>query len=138
MPTQTYPGRYESLEKIAIFVRHEAESIGLTHAEVFAVETAVNEAVSNIIEHAYQGEGKGDITCTCITDPESISIILEDFGHPFDPSLVPPPDLNAPLKSRKDHGLGIFMMQKWMDEVHFEFCKDCNRLVMVKRKEKKV
>jgi anti-sigma regulatory factor (Ser/Thr protein kinase) len=33
--------------------------------------------------------------------------------------------------------LGLYLMQKWMDEVHFEFCQDCNRLVMVKHKEKK-
>ncbi|MHC1740846.1 MAG: ATP-binding protein [Anaerolineaceae bacterium] len=136
MSTQIFPGRYESLAKIASFVRHEAESIGLPHSDVFAVETAVDEAVSNIIEHAYQGEDKGEITCTCLTDPESITIILEDSGHPFDPSIIPQPDLNAPLKYRNDHGLGIFMMQSWMDEVHFEFCQDCNRLVMVKRKEK--
>jgi serine/threonine-protein kinase RsbW len=137
MPTKIFPGSYESLEDISFFVRSEAESIGLSHADVFAVETAVDEAVSNIIEHAYQGENKGQIICTCKTDPESITIILEDSGKPFNPKLVPPPDLKVPLKQRKEHGLGMFMMKKWMDEIHFEFCEDCNRLIMVKRKEKK-
>jgi serine/threonine-protein kinase RsbW len=137
MPTQIFPGEYASLEKIASFVRHEAESIGLAQVDVFAVETAVDEAVSNIIEHAYQGENKGTITCTCIADPDRLTIILEDFGTPFDPSVVPVPDIKKSLKQRKDHGLGIFMMHQWMDEIHFEFCEDCNRLVMVKLKEKK-
>jgi len=137
MPTQTFPGRYASLEKIASFVRQSAESIEMSHAEVFAVETAVDEAVSNIIEHAYQGEDKGDITCTCTTTPDTLTVILEDFGTPFDPKQVPLPDLYSPLEQRQEHGLGFFMMQKWMDEVHFEFCRDCNRLVMVKHKEKK-
>jgi serine/threonine-protein kinase RsbW len=137
MPTQTFPGEYESLEKIAHFIREESESIGLTHAEVFAVETAVDEAVSNIIEHAYLGENKGTITCTCLPATDHITIILEDFGQPFDPRTVPPPELDVPLKQRKINGLGMFMMQKWMDEVHFEFCHECNRLVMVKYKEKK-
>ena len=136
MPTQVFAGRYESLAKIASFVRVEAESIGFTHGDVFAVETAVDEAVSNIIEHAYNGEDCGEITCTCLTDTDSIKIILEDCGKPFDPSAIPLPDLNVPLKNRKEHGLGYFMMQKWMDEIHFDFSQGRNRLTMVKRKEK--
>jgi Anti-sigma regulatory factor (Ser/Thr protein kinase) len=137
MPTQIFPGEYASLEKIASFVRHEAESAGLTQVDVFSVETAVDEAVSNIIEHAYRGENKGQITVTCNNEPDRLTITLEDSGLPFDPTTVPIPDVNAALKARKDHGLGIFMMKKWMDDVHFEFCQDCNRLVMTKLKEKK-
>ena len=137
MPTQTFPGRYDSLEKIAAFVRHEAENIDLPYADLFAVEAAVDEAVSNIIEHSYKGEDKGKIACTCISDADSFTVILEDYGIPFNPNSVPLPDLNVPLKQRKDHGLGFFLMHQWMDEVHFEFCQNCNRLVMVKRKEKK-
>lgn len=137
MPTQTFPGRYESLVKIADFVRLESENIGFSHNEQFAIETAVDEAVSNIIEHAYQGENRGEITCTCIPDDNQITIVLEDCGQKFDPNQIPQPDLHVPLKRRQIHGLGMFIMQKWMDEVHFEFCEECNRLIMVKHKEKK-
>lgn len=133
---KTFPGRYESLEEIASFIRGEAEKIGLPNADVFAVETAVDEAVSNIIEHAYEGIENGTIEIICETDPESIKIILIDNGKPFDPQSIPSPDLKAPLNKRKEHGLGLYLMQKWMDEVRFEFCEDCNRLVLIKRKAK--
>jgi serine/threonine-protein kinase RsbW len=136
MPTHTFPGRYDSLEKIAVFIRAEAEELGLSHSEVFAVETAVDEAVSNIIEHAYKGEDVGEITCKCSRTGEKLTIVLEDHGDPFDPGKIPTPDLNAPLKKRKDNGLGFFMMNQWMDEVRFEFDKGLNRLIMVKRREK--
>ena len=137
MATQIFPGRYSSLEKIANFVRLEAESVGFSHSDVFSIETAVDEAVSNIIEHAYKGEGIGDITCSCEAEPDSITITLEDTGCSFDPASIPIPDINAPLKKRKQNGLGYFMMQQWMDEVRFDFSCGMNRLVMVKRKEKK-
>jgi serine/threonine-protein kinase RsbW len=133
---KTFPGRYESLEEIASFIRGEAEKIGLPNTDVFAVETAVDEAVSNIIEHAYEGVENGTIEITCETDPESIKIILIDNGKPFDPQSIPSPDLKAPLNKRKEHGLGLYLMQKWMDEVRFEFCEECNRLVLIKRKAK--
>lgn len=131
-----FPGRYESLEKIAEFVKSEAAASGFDRAQIFAVETAVDEACSNIIEHAYGGEGIGDIQCTCYSDTRGLTIILEDYGQPFDPSEIPEPDLKAPLKYRKPHGLGYYMMRQWMDEVKFEFCENRNRLIMVKRKDK--
>ncbi len=133
MPTQIFPGRYDSLEKIASFIRSEAESTHLSHSDVFAVETAVDEAVSNIIEHAYKGEDRGNIVCTCKTDLNSITITLEDNGTPFNPDSIPIPNLDAPLMDRSEHGLGIYMMRKWMDEVHFEFEKGINRVTLVKR-----
>lgn len=137
MPTRVFPGRYESLEKIGLFIRSEAERLGLSNSEVFAVETAVDEAVSNIIEHAYKGEGIGEISCTCSSTSDKLTIILEDHGEPFDPKSVPVPDLGAPLKKRKDSGLGFFMMNQWMNEVRFQFEPGINRLIMVKCKEKK-
>ncbi|HBF40754.1 MAG TPA: ATP-binding protein [Anaerolineaceae bacterium] len=134
MPTMIFPGNYESLEKIAEFVTAEARASGLNRTQVFAVETAVDEACSNIIEHAYGGEGIGDIHCTTISEPERFTIVLEDHGRGFDPATVPDPDLSAPLRDRKSHGLGFYMMCQWMDEVRFDFHENRNRLTMVKLK----
>ena len=53
MTTRIYAGRYENLSEIAAFVRQEANLAGLSFKDTFEVETAVDEAVSNIIEHAY-------------------------------------------------------------------------------------
>ncbi|MBA3073725.1 MAG: ATP-binding protein, partial [Anaerolineae bacterium] len=64
MPTKTFPGVYASLTEIADFVKDSAKVIGFNPADLFSLETAVDEAVSNIIEHAYEGEGKGEIVCT--------------------------------------------------------------------------
>jgi serine/threonine-protein kinase RsbW len=135
MPTVGFPGTYSSLEKIAEFVKSEAKASGLNRSAVFAVETAVDEACSNIIEHAYGGEGIGDIHCTTLSEPNRFVVILEDHGQAFDPSKVPDPDINAPLRDRKSHGLGYYMMRQWMDEVKFDFHENKNRLTLVKLKE---
>jgi anti-sigma regulatory factor (Ser/Thr protein kinase) len=63
-------------------------------------------------------------------------VALRDYGHPFDPSRVPEPDINAGLEERKAGGLGLYLIRKLMDEVHFEFTPDSgNVLTMVKHKE---
>jgi len=135
MSTRIFPGRYESLANIAEFVRFEAKEAGLSFKEAFELETAVDEAVSNIIEHAYGGEGIGEISCTCNQVEDGILVILEDHGQPFDPSCVPTPDLKSQLKNRKNHGLGYFLMCHLMDDVRFEFKDNHNKLTLFKKRK---
>ena len=133
MPTQTFPGSYENLEKIADFVRQYARQAGFGDASLYAIETAVDEACSNIIEHGYGGEGKGDIECCCEFDETSLTITLTDQGSPFTPSEIDMPDLNVPLDQRKAHGLGLYFMHQMMDEVSFKYKEgEGNILTMIK------
>jgi serine/threonine-protein kinase RsbW len=139
MKTITLPGRYENLVQIADFVRQAAQEAGLDSFAVYSVETAVEEACTNIIDHAYGGENRGNIECSCSSDVDGLTIRLCDTGKPFKPERVREPDIHAPLKKRHSHGLGLFMMRKWMDDVRFEFTPGGgNVLTMVKRKEKKL
>lgn len=108
---------------------------GLNDSEAYQVETAVDEACSNIIEHAYGGENIGDITCCCDCGPGSITITLKDNGKSFSPDNIPAPNINVNLEERESHGLGIFFIKKLMDEVYFDFSNPSeNVLVMTKRK----
>jgi serine/threonine-protein kinase RsbW len=138
MRKMSFPGRYESLAEIADFVKEAATEAGLSNFDIYAVETAVDEACSNIIEHGYQGEGIGEIEISVDITDKGLTIILHDNGRPFDPEAVPDPDLDASLEERESHGLGLYFMRELMDEVHFAFTtENGNTLTMVKHKEKK-
>ncbi len=132
MPTRTFTGVYTSLAEIAEFVRFSVHDSGISSTGLFSLETAVDEAVSNIIEHAYQGESKGTIRCQIKQGKSAISVILDDHGRPFDPACIPVPKLSGKLKDRANHGLGYYMMCQLVDEVHFEFNDARNRLTLVK------
>jgi serine/threonine-protein kinase RsbW len=128
-----FPGRYENLEKICDLVTDQATQAGFDDATVYAIQTAVDEACSNIIEHAYQGEDHGTIEIEIVTDADCLTIQLIDKGRPFDPASIPEPDIQASLDERENHGLGLYFMQKLMDRIHFEFSEDKgNVLTMVK------
>jgi serine/threonine-protein kinase RsbW len=134
--TRSFPGRYESLASIGDFIRGIAHKAGLNNFAAYTVEMAVDEACSNIIEHAYGIEDKGKITCTCKVNTEGLTIILEDYGHPFNPDLVGDPDVNGKLEDRPSHGLGLFFIRQWMDRVEFEFKKgNGNRLTLFKKRQ---
>lgn len=138
MTTVVFPGRYASLAEIGDFVKQAAIRAGLDQLAVYAVETAVDEACSNIIEHGYCGEGIGTIECTCLESTQGLTIILKDDGLPFDSENVPEPELDVPLEMRLEHGLGLYFMRKWMDEVRFERPPEGgNILTMLKKKPEK-
>ena len=103
----------------------------------YSIQTAVDEACSNIIDHAYGGEGLGNIECSCKVNKSQIEIKLRDNGRAFDPGMVIAPDLTSPIEERKERGLGLYFMRKLMDEIHFDFSKESeNTLTMIKHKEK--
>jgi len=134
--TMIFPGQFESLARIGEFVTRAAVAASFDATAVYAVEMAVDEACTNIIEHAYGGEDRGDIECTCQVKAGELRVTLRDYGHPFDPASVPEPNITASLEERQEGGLGLFLMRKLMDEVHFEFTHHAgNILTLVKRKE---
>jgi serine/threonine-protein kinase RsbW len=135
MRDKTFPGRYDSLASISEFVAQAARAAGLTEHAVYAVQLAVDEACCNIIDHAYGGEGRGDIRCSVDIGKGQLTVVLRDRGRPFDPAKVPPPVLNRPLKRVKPRGVGLYLMRKMMDEVRYEPSqRGENVWIMVKRR----
>ena len=136
-----YTAQFENLDDIRVFVGEAARDSGLESAEIYAVQLAVDEASSNIIEHAYGGESHELIECICIIAPGSLSVTLKDCGCHFDPSQVGDPDLTSDIEARRPGGLGMYFIRQLMDEVTFTIVpgqgdgKDCNILTMIKRRK---
>jgi anti-sigma regulatory factor (Ser/Thr protein kinase) len=135
MKTVQYAAKFEHLDEIREFVGEIARAGGFSDKDVYNIQLATDEAASNIIEHAYENIPDGTLELSCGMQEDAIKIILIDRGESFDPSEVPLPDLKADLSERKIGGLGIFLMRKLMDEVHYEPKPDKrNILTMIKRK----
>ena len=117
----TVPGRFEYLATIADFISEAGRDAGFDQDLIFHVQMAVDEACSNVIEHAYQGQDRGDITLCVDCNGEEWIIAIYDTGLAFDPSLVPEPNLNANIDDIKTGGLGLYFMSQLMDKVEFSF-----------------
>lgn len=136
MQTVQFVAKFEFLDEIRDFVGEVARDGGFNDKEIYNIQLASDEAASNIIEHAYEGVSDGLLEISCGVTGDIITIILVDHGESFDPNEIPAPDLKADLSERKIGGLGIFLMRKLMDEVHYEAepKKDRNTLTMKKRR----
>ena len=134
MKTVIFPGRYESLAKVSEFVVQAAQKAELDDKAVYAVELAVDEACSNIIDHAYGGESIGEMQCSVLINKGELTVILRDQGRPFNPEDIPDPNFNVPLKDLKSRGAGLYLMRKMMDEISYmPSTESGNVLTMIKR-----
>lgn len=135
MKSVQFAAKFEFLDEIRDFVGEIARAGGFSDKDVYNIQLATDEAASNVIEHAYESRPDGVLELSCGMKDDTITIILVDRGESFDPSEIPLPDLKADLSDRKIGGLGIFLMRKLMDEVHYEPKPDkSNVLTMTKRK----
>ena len=132
----TVSGDFENLSKICDFVEQAATQAGLDDRGVYAIQMAVDEACTNIIEHAYGGEGKGDIRLTYEVQKDGIQVVIYDQGAPFHPAQVPEFNPQLPLHERQLGGMGLFFMRNLVDQVEFKFgTPQGNQLILFKRRE---
>jgi serine/threonine-protein kinase RsbW len=128
------PARYDRIKQICAFVVEAAEMAGLDEAAAFHCQLAVDEACTNIIEHGYGGEDKGQIEIVCHASPDLLKIDLRDQAPPFDVSQVPEPPTNRSIDDMKIGGLGVHFVKTVMDEVVYSHQNGTNSLVLVKRR----
>ena len=128
-----FEGRFETLSKIGEYIEEITAKTKLDENQRYAVQLAVDEAASNIIEHAYRDVEGGKIEMTVEHSPKKLVIIVHDEGHPFNPKAVKKYDTEAPLEDMEERGAGLHLIEKIMDEVDFDFNADeGNTLTMVK------
>ena len=124
----------DHLRPILHWIRDELLSIGFDEPSIRKVELASEEALVNVIHHAYKGK-EGNIEIEILSFPKShVKIIISDEGIPFNPLDV---EISMnPLESleeRKEGGLGLLFMKQYMDEIYYDHKKNKNILTLIKR-----
>lgn len=128
------PSSTQNLALIREFVTSVGAQAGLGEDDVAKLELAVDEACTNVIEHAHRGDITKDVVVRATFDETTLRIEVVDSGAGFDPSRLPDADLARLAHERRSGGLGFHVMQLLMDEVSYEIVPgQTNRLRMVKK-----
>lgn len=101
---------------------------GFPDEQCRSLTLAVDEAVSNIMRHAYGGRNGGTIEIFLRRSDERVEIELLDAGQEADLTRlkVPPP------QELRAGGRGIHFIREIMDEVEYQRLPGRNRLRLVK------
>lgn len=110
------PADVEWLADVRAVIREMAKACDAPVTCMDDLVQAVDEAVTNVIVHGYQGEpGTIDLTAELVGD--DIVITIEDRAPTFDPTTVPPPDLTVAPDRRRPGGMGVHLMRLAMDTI---------------------
>lgn len=116
--------------KVEMLSRSENEAIARNMAAVFItpldptmeemteIKTAVSEAVSNVMLHAYKGDQEGPIYLEMeTTESGKVTITVEDRGVGIDDVQKAMEPLFTTGDSRERSGMGFTVMESFMDKV---------------------
>ncbi len=121
----------EELHLALLWIKEELKPMNFKLAQLHHVELASEEALVNIIHHAYQGRPeKVEIEVRLFPNSHA-EISFVDYGPPFNPLEAKPVDHAQPLEEREVGGLGIHFIRKCTDEVRYARTKEKNVLTLV-------
>jgi serine/threonine-protein kinase RsbW len=121
------PGHGSSLRPIRNVITDLARQVGFPEDEVAKIEMAVDEACTNVVEHAYEAKRNWawkhqnpEIRLTIHTDADRLVIQIHDNGKRFDFASYRPVNLLERIRAMRSGGYGIAIMRKFMDEVEYK------------------
>jgi anti-sigma regulatory factor (Ser/Thr protein kinase) len=119
-----------ALDRLAPFLREVAEASGLEADQMFAPELCCEEAIVNIIKHGAVDGGAEAMIAVSVVQTAPLVIVIEDGGHPFDPTTAPPPKAAASLAEAEIGGLGIHLIRRMTKAMRYERVNGRNRLIL--------
>ena len=133
MDVKTFLSDLQQLPEMLCWVREHLDQLHVDVKVASRVELAVEEALVNVIEHAYE-EKKGNIELSFQWNEIQLEIAICDWGPSFDPlTQAPEVFIDAPLEERGIGGLGVHLIRQLMDEVYYFRKGTMNTLILIKR-----
>jgi len=99
----------------------------------FNINLALEEAVTNVINYAYEDNNEHLIKLDFSLENRELKITITDDGIEFNPLLKEDPNTELSLEERKIGGLGIFFVKKIMDNIDYERINNKNILTLIKK-----
>jgi len=129
----TLPNNLSYLPAVQGYAEAVAGIAGFKKSEIQMILLALEEAVVNVVEHAFEPGEKATYQLIFEVLPSGLKMIVKDKGLPFAPQLVPEYTMPENIDDNPGLGLGSFLMKKSVDEITFlNLGRDGKELHLVK------
>ena len=128
---KTFSRNLDQLHQVFSFLDSFAEASDLDMSVSLPVRLAVEELFTNMVK--YNKDSRADITLAIDRSDESVTIILTDFDtEPFDITSTGEVDVTASLEERTPGGLGIHLVKRMVDEIHYRYKDRVSQITLIK------
>jgi len=130
----SFPSQTSWLALVRDLTKRMAELGGFDEPTAEQIALAVDEATTNVIEHAYRGADDREVELRYEHRGRELRVDVVDSGAMVDPRTMPRVDLERYRRERRTGGLGVHLMGKIMDSVTFRRSARRNVCCLIKRK----
>ncbi len=133
---QEFGRSLDELANIVAFTGRFFESGAADRSLKNVVDLCVEELFVNMLR--YNRESVADILIEIGPQDSGVRVSLTDFDvERFDPHDAPPVDVDAPLAEREPGGLGLYLVMKMANAVHYEYRDRVSKITFIAdRKDK--
>lgn len=111
---------FNELKNIVKMTESVFQEMGLSASLRNVVDLATEELFVNMV--TYNTETNEDILIEMVPHAVGLEVRLTDYDvERFDPTVVAPVDVDAPLEERTPGGLGLYLVMKMVDSIHYEY-----------------
>ena len=126
------PGPGEVAKALAAFAAF-VESRGVPPEVRRGMLVVLDELLVNIGTYGVAGRADGKATVESVLTPDVLEVTVSDNGPPFDPLARAAPDTTLSVEDRPMGGMGIYLVQRLVDDARYARTADHNVLVLTKR-----
>lgn len=127
------PASTQQLVHVRKFVTNHARKYGFDETDVEEIRLAVDEAMTNVIKHAYGFDESKTVYVTLGKKGKNFWVAIQDQGDAFDIDKYKEPNVAERVKMGKKGGVGVFLIKNLMDKVEYSRKNSHNEIKMIKK-----
>jgi anti-sigma regulatory factor (Ser/Thr protein kinase) len=125
---------FDELKKIVALTEAFFESENIDQSLRYVVDLAVEELFVNMV--TYNVESNEDILIQMSPHDYGVEVSLTDFNvERFDPTEVGPVDISGSAEVRVPGGLGLYLVLKMVDSIHYEYRNRQSKITFIAEKK---
>ena len=111
---------FNELKNIVTMTGSVFNELGMNPGLRNVVDLATEELFVNMV--TYNTESSEDILIEMVPHALGLEVRLTDYNvERFDPTSAASVDINAPLDEHTPGGLGLYLVMKMVDSIHYEY-----------------
>jgi anti-sigma regulatory factor (Ser/Thr protein kinase) len=111
---------FNELKNIVTMTESVFNELGMNQSLRHVVDLATEELFVNMV--TYNTESNEDILIEMVPHSLGLEVRLTDYDvERFDPTSAASVDIDAPLDERTSGGLGLYLVMKMVDSIHYEY-----------------
>jgi anti-sigma regulatory factor (Ser/Thr protein kinase) len=127
-----YSRNFDQIQEIVADTERFFEQEKIDESLRMKVDLSLEELFVNMV--SYNTETDRDILIEMYPVEKGVEVSLTDYDvERFDPTLAAEVDIDAPLTERTPGGLGLYLVLKMADSIHYEYHERQSKITFTNR-----